>query len=48
MTPTDGVFDHDDTDDDPRVVVLVARTPDGVVVGGVRLAPATAGRDLGW
>ena len=40
--------DRDDTDDDPRRRVLVARTPDGSVVGGVRLAPATAGPDIGW
>jgi putative N-acetyltransferase (TIGR04045 family) len=39
--------DGDDTDDDPRTVVLVAVDPAGEVVGGVRLAPATAG-DLGW
>ncbi len=40
--------DHDDLDDDPRAVVLVARVPDGAVLGGVRLAPATDGVDLGW
>ncbi|MFT4262121.1 MAG: hypothetical protein QM572_01945, partial [Nocardioides sp.] len=43
--------DRDDVDDDPRTVVLVARTPDGEVLGGVRLAPMTelsGGRDLGW
>jgi putative N-acetyltransferase (TIGR04045 family) len=39
--------DRDDVDDDPRAVVLVARAPDGAVVGGVRLAPATA-EDVGW
>jgi len=39
--------DRDDVDDDPRAVVLVARAPDGTVVGGVRLAPATA-EDIGW
>ena len=39
--------DRDDVDDDPRAVVLIARTPDGAVLGGVRLAPATA-PDLGW
>ncbi|WP_375497564.1 MSMEG_0567/sll0787 family protein [uncultured Jatrophihabitans sp.] len=39
--------DHDDVDDDPRAVVLVARAPDGAVLGGVRLAPATT-PDLGW
>ncbi|MBB2899337.1 putative N-acetyltransferase (TIGR04045 family) [Kineococcus radiotolerans] len=40
--------DRDETDDDPRRRVLVARTPEGRVVGGVRLAPATAGPDIGW
>lgn len=40
--------DHDDLDDDPRTVVLVARSADGRVLGGVRLAPATPGRDIGW
>ncbi|MCF6386749.1 AIR synthase related protein [Mycobacterium sp. MBM] len=39
--------DHDDTDDDPRTVVLVATDPGGVVLGGVRLAPVGA-VDLGW
>ena len=39
--------DHDDTDDDPRTVVLVAATPDGEVIGGVRLAPGTTD-DIGW
>ncbi|RRQ25358.1 GNAT family N-acetyltransferase [Rhodococcus sp. Eu-32] len=39
--------DHDDVDDDPRTVVLIARSADGIVLGGVRLAPCTA-RDLGW
>lgn len=39
--------DADDLDDDPRTVVLVARGPDGVVHGGVRLAPVGA-RDIGW
>lgn len=39
--------DHDDVDDDPRTVVLVARAHDGEVLGGVRLHPATA-PDLGW
>lgn len=37
-----GLFDandHDDIDDDPRTVVLVAVTPAGDVLGGVRLAP---------
>lgn len=44
--------DRDDVDDDPRTVVLVAVAthPEagGEVLGGVRLHPATAGRDLGW
>ncbi|WP_370246423.1 MSMEG_0567/sll0787 family protein [Nocardioides sp.] len=46
--------DHDDVDDDPRTIVLVARTPDGEVLGGVRVAPShhpampTSSRDLGW
>lgn len=40
--------DRDDLDDDPRTLVLVARAADGTVLGGVRLAPATPGRDLGW
>lgn len=39
--------DRDDVDDDPRTVVLVARTHDGQVLGGVRLHPATE-PDLGW
>jgi len=39
--------DRDDADDDPRTVVLVARTPEGAVLGGVRLACATS-TDLGW
>ena len=47
-----GLFAHsdaDDLDDDPRAVVLVARaTTSGAVVGGVRLGPAVAGRDIGW
>ena len=44
--------DRDDVDDDPRTVVLVARTTDGDVLGGVRVHPAphgsTATRDIGW
>lgn len=40
--------DGDDVDDDPRTVVLVARDPDGTVLGGVRLGPVLPGRDLGW
>ncbi len=39
--------DADDLDDDPRTTVLVALGPDGAVLGGVRLAPATT-HDLGW
>jgi putative N-acetyltransferase (TIGR04045 family) len=39
--------DTDDLDDDPRTRVLVALAPDGTVLGGVRLAPATA-MDIGW
>lgn len=45
-----GIFagnDHDRVDDDPRTIVLVA-VAEGVVVGGVRLAPAVEGRDIGW
>lgn len=44
-----GLFDgsdHDDLDDDPRTIVLVARAGT-VVVGGVRLAPEGE-RDIGW
>lgn len=46
-----GIFERDDTDrldDDPRTVVLVARTPEGILLGGVRIAPAVEGRDIGW
>ena len=46
-----GLFDgddRDDRDDDPRTVVLVARDPDGTVIGGVRLGPAAGGPDIGW
>ncbi|GAA1631914.1 GNAT family N-acetyltransferase [Kribbella alba] len=46
-----GLFDRtdlDDRDEDPRTVVLVARTADGQVIGGVRLGPATDGPDIGW
>lgn len=39
--------DRDDVDDDPRAVVLVATTPDGTVLGGVRLAPVCS-VDIGW
>jgi putative N-acetyltransferase (TIGR04045 family) len=41
------VSDADAVDDDPRTVVLVARSPAGTVVGGVRLAPV-ADPGLGW
>ncbi|MBS41865.1 MAG: AIR synthase [Nocardioides sp.] len=49
--------DADSVDDDPRTTVLVARAPDGEVLGGVRVHPShhpaalAAGaehRDLGW
>lgn len=40
--------DLDEIDDDPRTVVLVAIDADGTVLGGVRIAPATRDRDLGW
>jgi putative N-acetyltransferase (TIGR04045 family) len=40
--------DLDERDADPRTVVLVARDPDGAVLGGVRLGPVTDGVDLGW
>jgi putative N-acetyltransferase (TIGR04045 family) len=51
--------DRDDTDDDPRAIVLVARlrsgtvsggtVSGGAVVGGVRVAPADPGKpDVGW
>ncbi|MET0189466.1 MAG: MSMEG_0567/sll0787 family protein [Pseudonocardia sediminis] len=41
--------DHDDHDDDPRALVLLAHDHDGELLGGVRLAPADAGtQDLGW
>ena len=39
--------DHDDIDDDPRTIVLVAADAAGTVLGGVRLAPVCA-PDLGW
>ena len=48
------VTDRDEHDDDPRAVVLLARSFDGIdgadrgaVLGGVRLHPMT-GADLGW
>lgn len=52
--------ERDEVDEDPRCRVLVARAPDGAVLGGVRLhpvrtdlaGPASTGvpgeRDLGW
>ncbi|MBM6402977.1 AIR synthase [Phycicoccus sp. CSK15P-2] len=40
--------DVDPADEDPRTRVLVARVPDGTVVGGVRVHPALPGPDLGW
>ncbi|MBW0103805.1 GNAT family N-acetyltransferase [Pseudonocardia sp. KRD-291] len=41
--------DHDDHDDDPRALVLLAHDHDGELLGGVRLAPADAATaDLGW
>jgi putative N-acetyltransferase (TIGR04045 family) len=41
--------DADALDADPGAIVLVARTPAGHVVGGVRLATASAGpADVGW
>ncbi len=44
--------DADDVDDDPRTLVLVARSAAGDLLGGVRLHPAphpaTRSRDLGW
>jgi AIR synthase-related protein len=47
-----GLFDrddHDEFDDDPRTVVLLARDQAGEVVGGVRLHPAVPDApDLGW
>lgn len=43
------IDDLDDLDADPRTIVLVARTPGGAVVGGVRLAPVPGVRaELGW
>ncbi|WP_433061915.1 MSMEG_0567/sll0787 family protein [Dactylosporangium sp. CS-033363] len=40
--------DRDDRDDDPRTIVLEARSPDGALLGGVRLGPAADGPDIGW
>ncbi|AQT82685.1 AIR synthase [Mycolicibacterium litorale] len=39
--------DRDDLDDHPATVILVATTPQGGVLGGVRLAPH-GGTDIGW
>jgi putative N-acetyltransferase (TIGR04045 family) len=45
-----GLFadDRDDRDDDSRTLVLVARNPEGTVLGGVRLGPVNDGPDVGW
>ncbi|MDQ0946487.1 putative N-acetyltransferase (TIGR04045 family) [Streptomyces phaeochromogenes] len=40
--------DLDSRDTDPRTVVLVAKDPEGTVVGGVRLCPVDEGPDIGW
>ena len=40
--------DLDERDDDPRTVVLVARSTRGELLGGVRVGPAAAGPDIGW
>ncbi|HEY2225028.1 MSMEG_0567/sll0787 family protein [Actinomycetospora sp.] len=41
--------DLDDTDADPRALVLLARDADGTPLGGVRLGPARPGEpDVGW
>ncbi|MFY1632158.1 MSMEG_0567/sll0787 family protein [Solwaraspora sp. WMMB335] len=40
--------DLDDRDDDPRTVVLVARSARGELLGGVRVGPARDGPDIGW
>ena len=40
--------DLDDRDDDPRTVVLVARSARGELLGGVRVGPASGGPDIGW
>ncbi|GAA3630928.1 GNAT family N-acetyltransferase [Kineosporia mesophila] len=40
--------DLDEVDEDPRTVVLVARTADGTVLGGVRLGPVGDQPDVGW
>lgn len=49
-----GLFSDDDRDEvdrHPLTRVLVARAPDGTVVGGVRIHPVleeSGGRDIGW
>jgi putative N-acetyltransferase (TIGR04045 family) len=45
-----GLFDDDldHYDEDPRTVVLMARSREGLVIGGVRLGPVDDGSDLGW
>ncbi|WP_433305292.1 MSMEG_0567/sll0787 family protein [Actinoplanes sp. CA-030573] len=46
-----GMFERDDRDmhdDDPRTVVLVARSTRGKLLGGVRIGPASSGPDIGW
>lgn len=40
--------DVDEVDEDPRTRVLVVRSSDGRTLGGVRVHPASGGRDLGW
>ena len=40
--------DLDERDDDPRTVVLVARSARGELLGGVRAGPACGGPDIGW
>jgi putative N-acetyltransferase (TIGR04045 family) len=40
--------DLDHADRDPATIVLVARDPDGAVLGGVRLHPEGGDRHLGW
>lgn len=45
-----GLFAHsdaDDVDDDPRTRIFVALTPEGELLGGVRIHPMTE-PDLGW
>jgi putative N-acetyltransferase (TIGR04045 family) len=43
-----GLTDRDDRDDDPRTVVLLARSARGDLLGGVRVGPAQDGPDIGW